>query len=283
MVSPSRRRDAVKFLVGRHPVSERRACRLVGQHRSTQRYQAPPGELELVLTKRMNELAAAFPRYGYRRVWALLRSEGFQVNLKRIERLWRLEGHRVPPVRRSTGQKAVGSSAGSTWSLQATRPGEIWSYDFVSARTDDGQSLRVLNVVDEYTRRCLACHVDRSIGAGQVAEVLAGAFERHGRPRRLRSDNGREFVAETLRTWLAARGVEQVFIAKGSPQQNAYVERFNGSMRDEVLNGELFRSLLEARVVIAEWVDEYNTRRPHRGLGMMTPNAFYESVREGST
>jgi transposase InsO family protein len=210
-------------------------------------------------------------------------SEGFQVNLKRIERLWRLEGHRVPPVRRSTGQKAVGSSAGSTWSLQATRPGEIWSYDFVSARTDDGQSLRVLNVVDEYTRRCLACHVDRSIGAGQVAEVLAGAFERHGRPRRLRSDNGREFVAETLRTWLAARGVEQVFIAKGSPQQNAYVERFNGSMRDEVLNGELFRSLLEARVVIAEWVDEYNTRRPHRGLGMMTPNAFYESVREGST
>lgn len=282
MVSPSRRRDAIKYLLGRHPVSERRACQLVGQHRSTQRYAAVPATLELQLVARMNELAAQYPRYGYRRIWALLRSEGFAVNKKRVERLWRLEGHKVPPTKGKHGQKAIGGRAGSTWNLQATRPNEIWSYDFVAARTDDGLPLRILNVVDEFTRRCLGCHVDRNVGAGQIAEILAGLFERHGRPRLIRSDNGREFIAASLKAWLEVQGVGQVFIEKGSPQQNAYVERFNGSMRDEKLNGELFRSVLEARVVLAEWVQEYNERRPHRGLQMQTPQQFYESVREGS-
>lgn len=136
--------------------------------------------------------------------------------------------------------------------------------------------------MDEYTRRCLACHVDRSIGARRVIEVLDELFQQHGRPRRLRSDNGREFIAESLAAWLKAQGVEQVFIEKGSPQQNAYVERFNGSMRDEKLNGELFRSVLEARVVLAEWVVIFNTIRPHRGLGGKTPQAFYESLGKGS-
>jgi transposase InsO family protein len=282
MVSPSRRRDAVTYLLGRHPVSERRACKLVGQYRSTQRYAAQPATLELQLVARMNELAAVYPRYGYRRIWALLRAEGFTVNRKRIERLWRLEGHKVPAQKARHGQKAVGGRSGSTWNLQAERPNEIWSYDFVASRTEDGQSLRILNVVDEFTRRCLACRVERSIGARDVIEVLDGLFAEHGRPRRLRSDNGREFIAQSLAQWLKAQRVEQVFIEKGSPQQNAYVERFNGSMRDEKLNGELFRSVLEARVVLAEWVSIYNTIRPHRGLGMTTPQAFYESVRKGS-
>jgi putative transposase len=282
MVSPSRRRDAVAFLCRRHPVSERRACQLVGQHRSTQRYEGQPPDFEVMLTKRMNELAARHPRYGYRRIWALLRSEGFEVNHKRIERLWRLEGHRVPPRRRSSGQKAVGGAAFGTWATQAAAPNDVWSYDFVAARTEDGQPLRILNVVDEYTRRCLGCRVARSIGARDLIDELEDLFAKHGKPNRIRSDNGREFIAESLAAWLAERKVAQLFIAKGSPQQNAYVERFNGSMRDEVLNGELFHSVLEARVVLHAWIEQYNTVRPHRGLGFKTPQAFYTAIRVGS-
>lgn len=182
MVSPSRRRDAVTYLCRRHPVSERRACKLVGQHRSTNRYRAQPAEFELRLVARMNELADTYPRWGYRRIWELLRREGFAVNKKRIERLWRLEGHKIPAQKKNRGQKAVGGVAGSTWSLQAQAPNEIWSYDFVAARTEDGLALRILNVVDEYTRRCLAAHVDRNIGSGRVAELLVDVFKRHGRP-----------------------------------------------------------------------------------------------------
>jgi len=282
MVSPSRRRDAVKYLLGRHPVSERRACKLVGQYRSTQRYVPVPGDLETRLTARMNELAAEYPRWGYRRIWQLLRQEGFAVNKKRVERLWRLEGHKVPAQKKRHGQKAVGGRAGSTWNLQAVGPNDIWSYDFVAARTEDGLPLRILNIVDEYTRRCMASVADRHIGSGRVAEVLAELFACHGRPGAMRSDNGREFISENLGGWLQVQGVDRIFIEKGSPQQNAYVERFNGSMRDELLNGELFWSVLEARVLIAEWVNRYNTIRPHRGLAMKTPQAFYESLNEGS-
>jgi putative transposase len=281
MVSPSRRRDAVTYLCRRHRVSERRACRLVDQHRSTNRYQSVPPELELALVARMNELAARHPRYGYRRIWALLRSEGFVVNRKRIERLWRLEGHRVPPTRRSSGQKAVGGAANAAWVVPATGPNDVWSYDFVTGRTEDGGALRILNVVDEFTRVCIGSRVARNMGARDVERYLAELFERHGRPRVMRSDNGREFIAGTLADWLKEQGVGQAFIEKASPQQNAYVERFNGTMRDEVLNGESFRSLLEARVVIAAWVQEYNTLRPHRGLGMKTPAAFFESIKAG--
>ena len=281
MVSPSRRRDAVAYLVKRHPVSERRACQLVGQHRSTQRYDAQPPEFELQLARRMNELAAKHPRYGYRRIWALLRADGFEVNHKRIERLWRLEGHRVPPRRRSTGQKAIGGSAGGTWATQAAGANDVWSWDFVAARTEDGQPLRILNIVDEYTRRCLGCRVARNIGARDLIDELEMVFSKHGRPKRIRSDNGREFISETLADWLRSRRVGQLFIAKGSPQQNAYVERFNGTMRDEVLNGELFRTVLEAKVVLHAWVAEYNTVRPHRGLGFLTPEQFYETSKVG--
>jgi putative transposase len=282
MVSPSRRRDAVTYLCRRHRVSERRACQLVGQHRSTQRYVPEPPLLEQRLVERMNELAERHPRYGYRRIWALLRSEGFQINRKRIERLWRLEGHRVPPQRKSHGQKAVGGAGSSSWALQAAKANDVWSYDFVAARTEDGLPLRILNVVDEFTRRCVGCRVERSIGARDIIEELEQLFERHGKPRLLRSDNGREFIAETLAEWLKGQGVTQVFIEKASPQQNAYVERFNGSMRDELLNGEFFRSVLEARVVINEWIDGYNTIRPHRGLGYKTPAAFYATLNDGS-
>jgi transposase InsO family protein len=275
MVSPARRRDAVRYLLRRHRVSERRACRVVGQHRSTQRYLLVAAEEELRLVKRMNELAERHPRYGYRRVWALLRGEGWRVNRKRVERPWRLEGHRVPPRRvKESGKRALGSASNAPWNLAAGAPNDVWSYDFLATRTREGGFLRVLNVVDEYTRLALGCRVDRSIGAGDVREELETLFARHGKPKVLRSDNGREFVAASLQEWLAAQGVQQAFIERGSPQQNPYVERFNGTMRDEVLRGEEFDSVLEARVVLADWLEEYNERRPHRGLGMLTPRQF---------
>jgi transposase InsO family protein len=269
-------------LTHRYSISERRACQLVGQHRSTQRYRVAPPEFELRLVARINELAERHPRYGYRRVWALLRQEGWQVNRKRIERLWRLEGHRVPPQRKKRGEKARGTALGAVWNTPANEPNHVWSYDFVSTRTQDGGPLRILNVVDEYTRRAIGCRVDRHIGARDVIAELEELFRTHGSPAFIRSDNGREFVAESTRSWLAAQKVEPIFIERGSPQQNPYVERFNGTMRDELLNGEHFDSPLEARVMIAEWIREYNTRRPHRGLGYKTPVAFYEASRVSS-
>jgi transposase InsO family protein len=255
---------------------------VVGQHRSTQRYRPAPAEFELRLVGRMNELAAAHPRWGYRTVWRLLRSEGWQVNRKRVERLWRLEGHRVPPRRGpQRGKKAQGTAERSIWNLPAAAPNHIWSYDFMSARTREGGPLRILNVVDEYTRLALGSRVAGSIGAREVVRHLEQLFAKHGKPQLLRSDNGREFIADSLGAWLAGEGVQTAFIEKGSPQQNAFVERFNGTMRDEVLNGEEFDSVLEARVVIGEWLVTYNTVRPHRGLGGLTPAAFAASCREG--
>jgi transposase InsO family protein len=230
----------------------------------------------------MNELAAAHPRWGYRKVWALLREEGWRINRKRIERLWRLEGHRVPPRRvMASGKKALGTAEKAIWSLPAQRPNHVWSYDFMGTHTRDGSPVRILNVVDEYTRLALGCRVARSIGARDVISELEKLFDKHGRPEVLRSDNGREFVAETLTGWLDQQGVKTAFIEKGSPQQNAFVERFNGTMRDELLNGEEFDNLLEARVVIGNWLVEYNTVRPHRGLGMLTPAAYAASIKEG--
>jgi transposase InsO family protein len=282
MVSPTRRRDAAVYLQRRHKVSERRACRVVGQHRSTQRYQRQEPEYELRLVVAMNELAAVHPRYGYRRICALLRTDGWRVNRKRIERLWRLEGHRVPPRRsQASGKKATGTAENAIWNRPAARPNDIWSYDFMSGRTRDGASLRILNVVDEYTRVCLGCRVARSIGSADVVQQLEQLFATHGRPRVLRSDNGREFIATSLQDWLAGVGVATAFIEKGSPQQNAFVERFNGTLRDELLNGEEFDSLLEARVLINAWVEQYNTERPHRGLRMLTPAAFAAGCNEG--
>ena len=274
MVSPTRRRDAVAFLVRRHHVSERRACKVVGAHRSTHRYVPVPGDFETRLIKSMRAHAEAHPRWGYRRVHALLVDEGWTVNVKRVHRLWVLEGLMVPKARKHRGQKALGGDGNSAWALPAVRPNHIWSYDFVSARTADGAPLRILNIVDEFTREAVASHVARSIGSRDITRVLEQVFQTRGKPAIIRSDNGREFIAATVVDWLRDHQVTAAFIAKASPQQNCYVERFNGSLRDELLNGELFTTLLEARVVIAEWITGYNSSRPHRALGMMTPAAF---------
>lgn len=279
MVSPARRRDAVGYLTRRHRISERRACKLVGQHRSTQRYRPEPPEFELALVRRMNELAELHPRYGSPRICALLKAEGFAVNHKRIERLWRAEGHRIAKAKSSRGKRAFGSSESSAWNLRATKPNDIWSYDFVMTRSSSGKAIRILNIVDEFTRRSVGLKVAHHIGTRGVTEALVESFRKHGRPGLLRSDNGREFISQTLTDWLSAQGVDQAFIEKGTPQQNPFVERFNGTMRDEVLNGEFFHNILEARAVLGEWVEQYNNHRPHRGLGMKTPQEYYEGIR----
>lgn len=282
MVSPARRRDAASYLERRHKVSERRACKVVNLHRSTKRYRAVPGDYELRLVRRMNELADAHPRWGYRTIWKLLRNEGWSINRKRVERLWRLEGHRVPPRRsKASGRKAQGDAWSSMWALPATAPNDVWSYDFMSVRTRTGAPIRILNVVDEFTRVCVGTRVASSIGARQVRSYLEEMFAEHGRPNFIRSDNGREFIAASLVSWLTEQGVTCAFIEKGRPQQNAYVERFNGTMRNETLADEEFTSLLEARVVLADWVEQYNGHRPHRGLGMMTPLQFARECKRG--
>lgn len=259
----------------RHQVSQRRACKVVGQHRSTNRYVAVPSDFEARLVKAMHVLADRHPRYGYRRIHALLVAEGWAVNVKRIERLWRLEGLHVPPSRsKESGQKARGVDENSAWALPAVRPMHVWSYDFVSARLDNGSGFRILNIVDEHTKVAPASLIASSIGAPQVIAHLERLFAAHGKPKMIRSDNGREFIADTLRSWLAEQGVEAVFVAKASPQQNCYIERFNRSMRDELLHLETFRTLTEARVVIGDWIREYNELRPHRSLGMKTPAAY---------
>lgn len=274
-MSPVRRRAAVEHLKRKFKVSERRACRLVGQHRSTNRYQPVASDFEQQLVAAMLKVADSHPRYGYRRVHAVLVSDGWSVNVKRVERLWRVHGLGVPPPRsKKSGQRAIGGDVHALWTLPAVRPGHIWSYDFMSLKTHRGTSLRILNVVDEFTRVCIGSFVAYSIGATEVRHLLTNLFTDHGKPAMIRSDNGREFIATWLLRWLREQGVEPIHVAKGSPQQNGYVERFNGSMRDELLNREQFHSLAQARVVVADWVRHYNTERPHQGLGNRTPAAY---------
>jgi len=264
--------------VRRHKVSERRACKLLEQNRSTQRYVAvsPPEELKLIAA--MNALAQKHPRWGYRSITKLLQNDGWKVNPKRIERLWRLEGHHVSPSKsKKSGKRATGTGENSSKNRPAEAGNHIWSYDFVSARVRRGGPIRILNVVDEFTRVSLGSKVARSIGAHSVVAHLEDLFDTYGKPVGIRSDNGREFISDTVVRWLADHDVEPIFIEKGSPQQNPFVERFNGTMRRDLLNLEDFNNVTEARVVIATWNAEYNEQRPHRGLGMMTPLAFARS------
>src|SRR5438093_6828028 len=253
MVSPARRREAIKHLVRRFHVSERRACRVLGQHRSTQRYEPVPVDYEQRLVKRMNELAAEHPRWGYRTITTLLVGEGWNVNLKRVRRLWRLEGNRVPRRHsRGTGKRAEGIRSNAAWKLRAKHPNHIWGMDFIGETTRRGRHFRIFNVVDEFTRVALVCRVDTSIGTRAVIEELGPVFEASGKPKIIRSDNGREFIATTLKNWLAEHGVAIAYIEKGQPQQNCFVERYHGSMRDEVLANEAFDTVLEARIVVQQ-------------------------------
>lgn len=217
----------------------------------------------------MVELATQYGRYGYRRVTALLRAEGFRVNHKRVERLWRREGLKVPA--KQPPRRRLWLNDGSCVRLRPAHANHVWSYDFVKARTTDGRAFRLLTVIDEHTRECLAIDVARKITADDVLDRLCHLFVYRGPPAYLRSDNGPEFTAKAVRRWLGAVGVGTLFIEPGSPWENGYVESFNGKVRDELLNPELFDTLLEAKVLTERWRRAYNAVRPHSSLGYRPP------------
>jgi len=226
------------------------------------------------MVARLKALSAQRPRFGQDRITVLLRKDTV-VNHKRVERLWRLEGLQVPQKRRK--QRYSGVTDQSSERFPALFKDHVWSYDFVSDKTEDGRKLKFLAVVDEWTRECLTLEVERRMTARQVQEVLAYLFLVRGKPKYLRSDNGPEFVARSLRRWLEGSGVGPLFIAPGSPWENAYVESFNGKLRDELLNLELFLNLEEAKYVADRWRLDYNHYRPHSALNWMTPAAFAAS------
>jgi len=217
----------------------------------------------------MIAIACEYGRYGYRRVTALLRDEGWKVNHKRVERLWRQEGLKVP--KKQPKRRRLWLNDGSCIRLRPMYRNHVWSYDFVAERTSDGRAIRMLNIIDEYTRECLAIRVDRKITANDVIDTLADVFIRRGTPQFIRSDNGPEFVAQLIRQWLQDLGVQTAFIEPGSPWENGYIESFNGKLRDELLNREIFITLEEAKVLIEAWRKEYNEVRPHSSLKYRPP------------
>jgi transposase InsO family protein len=250
-------------------VSERLACRVLGQHRSTQR-KAPRGRAdEAALTADIVALATQYGRYGYRRITAMLRDAGWAVNAKRVERIWRREGLKVP--QKQPKRSRLWLSDGSCIRLRPEHPNHVWSYDFVEDRTHDGRKYRMLNLIDEFTRECLAIRVDRKLNSTDVIDILSDQFILRGIPGHIRSDHGPEFIAKAVREWIAAVGARTAFIEPGSPWENGYCESFNSKLRDELLNGEIFYSLAEARTVIETWRQHYNTRRPHSSLGYRPP------------
>jgi len=249
--------------------SERRICRVLEQPRSTQRRTAVVKGDEEALTNRIISLACEYGRYGYRRVTALLRNEGWRVNHKRVERLWRLDGLKVP--KRQAKRRRLWLNDGSCIRLRPMHRNHVWRYDFVADRTSDGRPIRMLNIVDEYSRECLKIHINRQVKATDVIYELSELFVERGSPDFLRSDNGSEFTAESVRQWLQRLGVKTLFIEPGSPWENGYIESFNGKMTDELLNAEMFDTILEARVITERWRKTYNTIRPHSSLGYRPP------------
>lgn len=241
----------------------------MGQHRSTQRKIPTTPDDEAALTADIIALARQYGRYGYRRITALLRSAGWLVNKKRVERIWRREGLKVPTKQPKRGRLWLDD--GSCIRLRPEHRSHVWSYDFVTDRTHDGRSFRMLCIIDEFTPESLAIKVGRKLKAADVIEALCELFVSRGIPAHIRSDNGPEFVAEALRGWIAAVGAKTAYIEPGSPWENSYCESVNGKLRDELLNGEVFYTLKEAQIMIEAWRRHYNTIRPHSSLGYRPP------------
>jgi putative transposase len=221
------------------------------------------------LTESIIALATQYGRYGYRRITAMLKQEGWQVNHKRVERIWRRGGLKVPQKQPKRGRLWLND--GSCVRLRPEHKDHVWSCDFVMARTADGRAFRILNIIDEYTRECLAMLVARKIKNQDVIDILFNLFIFRGIPEHIRSDNGPEFTAKAVRKWLNRVGVKTLFIEPGSPWENGYIESFNGKLRDEMLNREIFTTLTEARILIEQWRREYNQIRPHSSLGYRPP------------
>jgi putative transposase len=242
-------------------LSERRVCRVLGQHRSTQRKIPTTPDDEAALTADIIALALQYGRYGYRRITALLRDAGWRVNKKRVERIWRQEGLKVP--QKQPKKSRLWLNDGSCIRLRPEYPNHVWSYDFVEDRTHDGRKFRMLNVIDEFTRECLTIRVSRKLKAVDVIDLLSDLFILRGVPGHIRSDNGPEFIATAVRTWISAVGAKTAYIEPGSPWENGYCESFNSKLRDELLNGEIFYTLKEAQVVIESWRRHYNRASQH--------------------
>jgi putative transposase len=236
-------------------------------------------ERDRPLLERMIALSRENPRYGYRRVWALLRGEGWPVNKKRVHRLWREEGLKVPEKQRKRRRLPVlGASENGCTRRRAEHKDHVWSYDFVMDLTQDGRRLKMMPVVDEYTRECLSIEVERSITAEDVVGTLASLFRSRSEPAFIRSDNGPEFVARAIRQWLEVSGVRTLYIEPGAPWENAYSETFISRFSDELLKREVFADLLEAKVLVDDYREHYNHNRPHSALGYQTPAQFAEAA-----
>lgn len=268
MVTPGAKRDAVAHLCKEHEVSQRRACSVLGFDRSSVRYQSVrPDDAEL--RKAMKAVAAERRRFGYRRVHVMLERQGWQVNQKKLRRLYREEKLQVR--KRGGRKRALGTRRPM---LVPERANERWSLDFVSDAFTDGRRFRVLAIVDDFSRECLALVVDTSLSGLRVTRELTAVMERRGRPRTIVSDNGTELTSMAVLRWCQETRIDWHYIAPGKPMQNGFVESFNGSFRDELLNETLFSSLAEARVKINAWKEDYNRIRPHSSLGNLTPEEF---------
>jgi putative transposase len=262
----------VEHLEARFEASERRACTVSGQHRSTQRYAARALDDEMALLSRLAELVGENPRRGCRYVSRLLRAEGWAVNYKRVHRLWKQEGYKVPRRRRK--KRAIGHDANACDKRTARGPNDVWTWDFVHDRLTDGSALKCLTLVDEYTRECLALEMSRSLRGKDVLDTLSRVIGERGAPKHIRSDNGSEFIAREVKTWLESLGVETMYIAPGAPWQNGYAESFNGRLRDEFLEMNYFTTLTEAKELARRWKEHYNTKRLHSSLGYLAPAEF---------
>lgn len=252
-----------------HGLSERHACRLLRHPRGTHRYIPTQRADEDALTAAIIALAGQYGRYGYRQVTGLLRNAGWAVGKDRVQRIWRKEGLKVP--KKHQPRSRLWLNDGSCVRLRPERPNHVWSYDFVSGQTHDGRSLRLLTLIDEYTRECLAIRVARNLNSLDVIDALADVMLVRGVPQHMRSDNGPEMTAKVVREWLKNLGVQTLYIEPGSPWENGYCESFNGKLRNECLNQEIFYSLKEARIVIEQWRHHYNHVRPHSALGYRPP------------
>jgi transposase InsO family protein len=260
----------VRHLVVERGYSERSACQLVRISRSSVRYTPQPRPEEIAFKEHVRQLANQHPNYGYRRITAILRREGSHVNHKRVQRIWQAEGLQLPrrkPKKRCCGPKGEVIH-------KAQHRNQVWSYDFLEEHTVRGKRLRILAVIDEFTRECLALLVDRSITSNEVVDLLEWLFLVYGKPQHIRSDNGPELIAHKVQNWLADQGCETIYISPGSPWENAYIESFIGKFRKECVDRYLFYTLEEARSIIEDWRQEYNHYRPHSSLGYLPPAAF---------
>jgi putative transposase len=275
MTSP-RRRLIADELCDQFDVSQRRVSRALDLARSSLRYAPVPRDEQAALARRIEELAGAHPRFGYRRIWALLDREGWTVNRKAVRRLYRELGLKVAQPRANPKPRRAHGQDQNACHLRPSRgKDDVWTWDFIFDRTSDGRSLKWLSIVDEYTRECLALEARRGMTAEEIGIILAEvAARRGGPPCRMRSDNGPEFVAEVVQSWLAGTGSGSLCVAPASPGQNGYAESFHSKVRDEFLNLEEFESEPQAQALGALWKGEYNTERPHSSLGYQTPVEF---------